>query len=205
MLSWHLRRFYTATPSRQNDRIYNDDEDASLDDVLQSRIDLSSLEPGMIHTLQDLLTPQTLSSFLHSLHGPELPGNPPLCFWWGDVRANPESTAKRKRQDKGQILTLTLPLSLTWPLMQNAVSMEPGRQPVWKLDVLTHQGTNALRQESGCDSDVLHMKVFDIHSGANTLHVRSVTELFKPLHWALQRWHARQEPHWVARCTKVPA
>ena len=46
VLSWHLQRYYTVTPSRRNDKTFSDDEDASLDDMLQSRIDLSFLGPA---------------------------------------------------------------------------------------------------------------------------------------------------------------
>ena len=66
-------------------------------------------------------------------------------------------------------------------------------QPVWKLDVLTHQG-DVLREVSGTDSDVLHLKVFHLALGSNQPNTASLPELFQPLEWALMKWNERNEP-----------
>ena len=202
VLWWHLKRYYGTTTLHEGDRTFVDDGEASLCEMLRSEIDVSCVVPGLCPTLTDLLaSPEACDRFCQDLHGPDAAGNPPLCFWWGDARTrDPEARgAKRPPQDKGALLRITLPLSLVWPLVRNSVSMEwPAKQtrtqPVWKLDVQTHQG-HVLREHSGTPTDVLHMKVFDIAAGTNRQDLASFCELFQPLEWALFKWHARQDPH----------
>ena len=205
-LCWHLKRYYVRTPLREGDQIFADDGDSSLEDMLQSVIDVPVVVPPLSVRLQDLLdSPAACEDFCHALHGPDEVGRPPLCFWWGDARSGSQppldTPPKRMRFDKGAVLTITLPLSLVWPLVRNAVSLPPSEtqktnRPVWCLDVLTHQN-QILREQSQTQSDVLKMKVFDTATGIHQPDAVSLPQLFQPLEWALLKWADRQDPLWI--------
>ena len=151
-------------PSRTDNRTFADD-DASLTDILQTHIDVSFLEHPLCVTLGDLVhNKEACIQFCHHLHGAAQTGNPPLCHFWG--HASTQGDRKRVRHDKGTALTITLPLSLVWPLVRNATAAERGANTVTKfiLDIPTRQG-DVLREQSEKSTDTLRMSVFNLASG----------------------------------------